>query len=31
MGIIVSFKKIEEKYVPYYVMELDGKMYVVNK
>ncbi len=31
MGIIVSFKKIEEKYIPYYTMELDGKIYIIDK
>ncbi len=30
-GIIVSFKKEGDLYVPYYTMLLDGKMYVVNK
>lgn len=30
-GIIVSFKKEGELYVPYYTMLLDGAMYLVNK
>lgn len=30
-GIIISFKKEGDLYVPYYTMLLDGKMYVVNK
>ena len=31
MGISVIFKKLEEKYILYYRMELDGMIYVVNK
>ena len=30
-GIIVSFKKEGDLYVPYYTMLLDEKIYVVNK
>lgn len=31
MGISVIFKKLEDKYIIYYRMELDGMVYVVNK
>lgn len=31
MGIILSFQNIDGKYIPYYTMELDSKMYVINK
>lgn len=31
MGIILSFQNIDGKYIPYYTIELDKKIYVINK
>lgn len=31
MGIILSFQNINGKYIPYYTIELDKKIYVINK
>lgn len=31
MGIILSFKRVDDKYIPYYTMELKDKVYVVDK
>lgn len=31
MGIILSFKNVDEVYIPYYTIKLDNKMYVIDK
>lgn len=31
MGIILSFKNVDGLFIPYYTMELDNKMYVIDK
>lgn len=31
MGIILSFKEIDKKLVPYYTIQLDGKIYIIDK
>ena len=31
IGIILSFQNIDGKYIPYYTIELDKKIYVINK
>jgi hypothetical protein len=31
MGIILSFKNVDGLFIPYYTMDLDNKMYVIDK